>query len=127
MKILLIILLLPLFIFSQDTTPCYIVENLQPGLEKERVEFIIGKKLKIKKDLDTIFLDNKILWFHKEILWRIDIKDVKIDCDFIDNVYILDNIKVMRDRNNFAVMDIEVWKEIVKLQIKNIKYEQKSR
>lgn len=99
----------PIEIISTMKPLCYTVNDITVSTMVENVESAINKKLSIKKDFDIVFYKNKVFYFYKSILWRMEVKNVKLDCEFQDNEYWNDNIKVLRDKNNVYITDINIW------------------
>lgn len=100
-------------LISKEDKVCYIVDNLQVGTMIEQVESVLGKKLNIKKDFETIYLDNKTLFFYKGILWRIEKQYNKSEIVLPDSVHWHDDIKIVIENNKMAITDIYIWRTLV--------------
>lgn len=102
-------------VISTSEPQCYIVDRIRIATLVNDVEGSLGIIIKIKKDFDIITIDDKTLYFYREILWRIEVKNRKLDCQFDKyGVYWDDCIRVIKSNNVISITDTYIWGLIVK-------------
>lgn len=122
MKRLLLILILSNFCIAQQTIstedpPCYSYKHITIPAESVLVEAAIAKNLYVKKEVEIIFREEEVFYFYKKILYRIEVKNKKLDCPFDkDGFYIDNDIVVCYDTylKKTSITDYNIWGNLVR-------------
>lgn len=93
--------------------PCYNINELQPNQPLDLVSSILNIKLVSKKKNEIFYLKDKTLYAYKNILWRIEYKNTYIICQYNNNIYLDNNIKVYFNGVNTYITDIDIYKRIL--------------
>lgn len=111
-----------LIIYFSATCAVACIENnqLQVNYSLDRVEAILGEKLEINNQPQIVFKKDYTLWFSKKILWRIEYKNKVIDCDYLNNIYFIGDIKIVTDGINTTVTDMHLWDQLIIKNYENI-------
>lgn len=114
-KTIFLILIFSIVSNGQDIykPPCYEKDNVIPGQVLDLVLAELNLNLKINKKFDIIYLEDKSLYIYKEIVWRIEYKNIKLNCKYEKNQYYDNDIKVNYDGQNTSVTDINIYSRLL--------------
>lgn len=102
--------------------PCYVVNNIIPGQTYDYVFASLGiSNIKPTKTSELFFINDKIIYVYREVVWRIEYKNIKLNCNYdFDNKFNVNNIRVAyTEDEGTSVTDMGIY---FRLLVDNITY-----